>query len=180
MLTLNNRGMKHYLFKTILFFIAFFSLGLTSCSNDDTPNTVGSDFTINGVNYYNRKNTGATNTFINIASQGRAGIQAELYSTPSDVDDMYPLYNVEIFVEDIDLNNLSDKQLDILGGSVVHITGIMQETKYNNIVSGSLYIKEYNSGKITLEFGHVKVVNSENEDDAVTLNGTLIFDYTEL
>ena len=93
---------------------------------------------------------------------------------------MYPLYNVEIFVEDIDLNNLSDKQLNILGGSVVHITGIMQETKYNNIVSGSLYIKEYNSEKITLEFGHVKVVNSENEDDAVTLNGTLIFDYTEL
>ena len=44
----------------------------------------------------------------------------------------------------------------------------------------SLYIKEYNSEKITLEFGNVKVVNSENEDDAVTLNGTLIFDYTEL
>lgn len=43
--------MKHYLFKTVLFFIAFFSLGLTSCSNDDTPDTVGSDFTINGVNY---------------------------------------------------------------------------------------------------------------------------------
>ena len=165
--------MKHYLFKTVLFFIAFFSLGLTSCSNDDTPDTVGSDFTINGVNYYNRKNTGATNTFINIAS-------AELYPTPSDVDDMYPLYNVEIFVEDIDLNNLSDKQLNILGGSVVHITGIMQETKYNNIVSGSLHIKEYNSEKITLEFGNVKVINSENEDDAVTLNGTLSFDYTEL
>ena len=141
--------MKHYLFKTVLFFIAFFSLGLTSCSNDDTPDTVGSDFTINGVNYYNRKNTGATNTFINIPSQGRA-------------------------------NNLSDKQLNILGGSVVHITGIMQETKYNNIVSGSLHIKEYNSEKITLEFGNVKVINSENEDDAVTLNGTLSFDYTEL
>jgi len=91
-----------------------------------------------------------------------------------------PLYSVEIFVEDIDLNNLSDKQLNILGGSVVHITGIMQETKYNNIVSGSLHIKEYNSEKITLEFGNVKVINSENEDDAVTLNGTLSFDYTEL
>lgn len=44
----------------------------------------------------------------------------------------------------------------------------------------SLHIKEYNSEKITLEFGNVKVINSENEDDAVTLNGTLSFDYTEL
>ena len=75
--------MKHYLFKTVLFFIAFFSLGLTSCSNDDTPDTVGSDFTINEVNYYNRAITGATNTFINIPSQERAGIQAELYPTSS-------------------------------------------------------------------------------------------------
>lgn len=62
----------------------------------------------------------------------------------------------------------------------MHITGIMQETKYNNIVSGSLNIKEYNSEKITLEFGNLKVINNENEDDAVTLNGTLSFDYTEL
>ena len=67
-----------------------------------------------------------------------------------------------------------------MGGSVVHITGIMQETKYNNIVSGSLNIKEYNSEKITLEFGNLKVISNENEDDAVTLNGTLSFDYTEL
>ncbi len=172
--------MKHYLFKTVLFFIAFFSLGLTSCSNDDTPDTVGSDFTINEVNYYNRAITGATNTFINIPSQERAGIQAELYPTSSDTDDTYPFYCIEIFVKDIDLNNISDKRLDILGGSVVHITGIMQETKYNNIVSGSLNIKEYNSEKITLEFGNLKVINNENEDDAVTLNGTLSFDYTEL
>ena len=180
MLTLNNRGIKHYLFKTVLFFIAFFSLGLTSCSNDDTPDTVGSDFTINEVNYYNRAITGATNTFINIPSQERAGIQAELYPTSSDTDDTYPFYRIEIFVKDIDLNNISDKRLDILGGSVVHITGIMQETKYNNIVSGSLNIKEYNSEKITLEFGNLKVISNENEDDAVTLNGTLSFDYTEL
>lgn len=172
--------MKHYLFKTVLFFIAFFSLGLTSCSNDDTPDTVGSDFTINEVNYYNRAITGATNTFINIPSQERAGIQAELYPTSSDTDDTYPFYRIEIFVKDIDLNNISDKRLDILGGSVVHITGIMQETKYNNIVSGSLNIKEYNSEKITLEFGNLKVIRNENEDDAVTLNGTLSFDYTEL
>lgn len=172
--------MKHYLFKTVLFFIAFFSLGLTSCSNDDTPDTVGSDFTINEVNYYNRAITGATNTFINIPSQERAGIQAELYPTSSDTDDTYPFYRIEIFVKDIDLNNISDKRLDILGGSVVHITGIMQETKYNNIVSGSLNIKEYNSEKITLEFGNLKVISNENEDDAVTLNGTLSFDYTEL
>lgn len=172
--------MKHYLFKTVLFFIAFFSLGLTSCSNDDTPDTVGSDFTINEVNYNNRAITGATNTFINIPSQERAGIQAELYPTSSDTDDTYPFYRIEIFVKDIDLNNISDKRLDILGGSVVHITGIMQETKYNNIVSGSLNIKEYNSEKITLEFGNLKVISNENEDDAVTLNGTLSFDYTEL
>lgn len=172
--------MKHYLFKTVLFFIAFFSLGLTSCSNDDDPDTVGSDFTINEVNFYNRKDTGATNTFINIPSQERAGIQAELYPTSSDTDDTYPFYRIEIFVKDIDLNNISDKRLDILGGSVVHITGIMQETKYNNIVSGSLNIKEYNSEKITLEFGNLKVISNENEDDAVTLNGTLSFDYTEL
>lgn len=172
--------MKNHLFKTILFFTALLSFGLTSCSNDDDPDTVGSDFTINGVNFYNRKNTGATNTFINIPSQGRAGIQAELYPTSSDIDDMYPFYNVEVFVKDIDLDNLPDKRLDILGGYVVHITGIMKEKKYNNIVSGSLNIKEYNSEKITLEFGNLKVISNENEDDAVTLNGTLSFDYTEL
>lgn len=170
--------MKHYFLQITLFLIAIFSLTIVSCSNDD-PETAGSDFKINNVNLYNRK-TGATNTFINIPAQGRAGIQAELYPTPSDIDDMYPFYNVEIFVKDIDLNNLPDKQLDILGGSVVHITGIMKEKKYNNIVSGSLYIKEYNSEKITLEFGNVKVISNENKDDAVTLNGTLSFDYTEL
>lgn len=172
--------MKNYLFKTILFFTALLSFGLTSCSNDDDPDTVGSDFTINGVNYYNRAITGATNTFINIPSQERAGIQAELYPTSSDTDDTYPFYRIEIFVKDIDLNNISDKRLDILGGSVVHTIGIMDEIKYNEIVGGSLKVKSYNSEDITVEFSNLKIVNSENEYDAVTLNGTLIFDYTEL
>lgn len=170
--------MKNYLFKTILFFTALLSFGLTSCSNDDDPDTVGSDFTINGVNFYNRKNTGATNTFINIPSQGRAGIQAELYPTSSDTDDTYPFYSIEIFVKDIDLNNISDEQLEVLGGTVVHTIGIMDEIKYNEIAGGSLKVKSYNSKEITVEFSNLKVVNSEN--DAVTLNGTLSFDYSEL
>lgn len=160
----------------VLFTVTFFSL--TSCSNDNDPDTVGSDFTINEVNYYNRAITGATNTFINIPSQERAGIQAELYPTSSDTDDTYPFYRIEIFVKDIDLNNISDKRLDILGGSVVHTIGIMDEIKYDEIVGGSLKVKSYNSEDITVEFSNLKVVNSEN--DAVTLNGTLSFDYCEL
>ena len=115
---------------------------------------------------------------INIPSQERAGIQAELYPTSSDTDDTYPFYRIEIFVKDIDLNNISDKRLDILGGSVVHTIGIMDEIKYNEIVGGSLKVKSYNSEDITVEFSNLKVVNSEN--DAVTLNGTLSFDYCEL
>ena len=68
--------------------------------------------------------------------------------------------------------------LTLNDGYVEIITDVMEGDKYDEIKSGKITISEVKGSTITLNFDNLKIADDDNK--TVTINGSLVCDYTQI
>lgn len=171
--------MKKYLNIFLVVVLSALTVSLASCSKDDDEPDNGSSssstFTVNGEAYSIHKVSGASSTFTDYGSSLGSKIDAELYPAKSDETDFYPRVHISL---DTPSGSLSKGQsLNITGGYVEMVTGMMQGTTYNDIQGGKITVSEISSSTAVLNFENLKMANGSQ---TITLNGKLSFEYEKI
>ena len=168
--------MKNYLFKTILFFTALLSFGLTSCSNDDDPTKGGNKIEINGVSYnlsmvgfmgsWNESTNKGTFT-VAVDNESNGVINVEYY-TFSYINVTGPQVGDDFSTMNLALTPLNEEE----DGSIIDLEDAF---KYN---SGKAIVTSVNpnESEITIRFEQLKM-SHDGRDYVFNGNATLMFKY---
>lgn len=161
---------------------ATLSFALTSCGDDDDEPNGGNDkasLTINGQGYKEHTTTGASSTIADYSSTRPdlgIAIKAELYPSESDELDFFPCANISFNAESATLSK--GMTLTLNEGYVEMMTDFIQGDKYDEIKSGKVTVSEVSGASVTLKFDNLKIADDDNE--IITINGTLKFQYTKI
>lgn len=175
--------MKKYLHLLIVALFATLTFALTSCGDDDEPETPEAGgklaFTINGEKY-STHSAGATPIFTTLSYDGTSTIDLELYPAKSDESDIYPRCHVNVEVT-TPANLTKGVKLSIKNNNSTYaemVTDLMEGKRYTDYKSGNITIEAASADAVTLKFDNVKF---EDDNNAIlTLNGTITCEYTEL
>lgn len=171
--------MKKYLQLLLVALFATMLFALTSCGDDnDEPNGGDSNaaLTINGQGYKEHPTTGANSTVTDYGTSLGISIKAELYPTNSDETDFFPRANISLEANSVTMSK--GTTLTLNDGYVELVTDVMEGDRYDEIKSGKVTVSEVQGATVTLSFDNLKLANDDNK--TVTINGTLVCDYTKI
>lgn len=172
--------MKKSTLISLTFFSIIISLSLlTSCdNNDDNNGNAQSNITINDAPFKNHE-TGASNTFTDTPIHDSAIISVELYPASSDETDLFPHVTISIYVNSIKDEHSIGQKLSIDECSINYFKSISNYTNYNKLKGGEIIIQNFDEGNSTIELKIDNLqVENKNNNDILTLNGTLLCRYT--
>lgn len=170
--------MKKYLSLLFVALIATMSFAFTSCGDDDEPDGGDSkaSLTINGQGYKEHSATGAISTVTDYGTSLGISIKAELYPSNSDETEIFPRANISLEANSVAL--AKGTTLTLKDGYVEMVTDVMEGNTYDEIKSGKVTVSEVNGATVTLNFDNLKL--SDDDNKTVTINGTLVCDYTKI
>ncbi len=171
--------MKKYLTLLFVALFATLSFALTSCGDDNDEPDGGSSkasLTINGQGYKEHSTTEATSTLTDYGTILGIKIDAELYPAKSDETNFYPRAHISLEAKSETLSK--GMTLTLNDGYVEMITDVMEGDKYDEIKSGKITVSEVKGSTITLNFDNLKIADDDNK--TVTINGSLVCDYTQI
>ncbi len=155
------------------------SFALTSCGDDnDKPDGGDSkaSLTINGQGYKEHSSTGANSTVTDYGTSLGISIKAELYPSNSDETEIFPCANISLEANSVAL--AKGTTLTLNDGYVEMVTDVMEGDKYDELKSGKVTVSEVKGATVTLNFENLKLADDDNK--TVTINGTLVCDYTKI
>lgn len=175
--------MKKYLSLFFVALLATMSFALTSCGDDNDEPDGGdtkASLTINGQGYKEHSTTGANSTVTDYGTSLGISIKAELYPANSDETDFFPHVNISLEAKSVTITK--GTSLSINKGYVEVIEGGgtngMYGTKYDEIKSGKVTVSDVKGSTVTLNFDNLKLADDDNK--TITINGTLVCDYTKI
>lgn len=171
--------MKKYLSLFFVALLATMSFALTSCGDDnDEPDGGDSkaSLTINGQGYKEHSTTGANSTVTDYGTSLGISIKAELYPANSDETDFFPRANISLEANSVAITK--GATLSLNDGYVEMLTDVMEGDKYDEIKSGKITVSDVKGATVTLNFDNLKLADDDNK--TVTINGTLVCDYTKI
>lgn len=155
------------------------SFALTSCGDDNDEPDGGdtkASLTINGQGYKEHSSTGANSTVTDYGTSLGISIKAELYPANSDETDFFPRVNISLAANSVTIAKGSTLTLN--DGYVEMVTDVMEGDKYDEIKSGKVTVSDVKGATVTLNFENLKLADDDNK--TVTINGTLVCDYTKI
>ena len=171
--------MKKYLSLLFVALFATMSFALTSCGDDnDEPDGGSSKATlpINGQGYKEHSTTGANSTITDYGTRLGIKIDAELYPVESDETDFFPRAHISLEANSDTLNK--GMILTLTNGYIEIVKDVMEGDKYDEIKSGKITVRDIKGSRVTLNFDTLKL--ADNDGKTVTINGSLICDYTKI
>lgn len=171
--------MKKHLSLFFVALLATMSFALTSCGDDnDEPDGGDSkaSLTINGQGYKEHSSTGANSTVTDYGTSLGISIKAELYPANSDETEIFPRANISLEANSVAITK--GATLSLNDGYVEMVTDVMEGDKYDELKSGKVTVSEVRGATVTLNFENLKLADDDNK--TVTINGTLVCDYTKI
>lgn len=171
--------MKKYLSLLFVALFATMSFALTSCGDDNDEPDGGNDkasLTINGQGYKEHSSTGANSTVTDYGTSLGISIKAELYPANSDETEIFPRANISLEANSVAISKGTTFSLN--DGYVEMVTDVMEGDKYDEIKSGKVTVSDVKGSTVTLNFDNLKLADDDNK--TVTINGTLVCDYTKI
>lgn len=171
--------MKKYLSLLFVALLATLPFALTSCGDDnDEPDGGDSkaSLTINGQGYKEHSTTGANSTVTDYGTRLGISIKAELYPANSDETEFFPHANISLEANSVTI--AKGVTLALNDGYVEMVTDVMEGDKYDEIKSGNVTVSDVKGATVTLKFDNLKLADDDNK--TVTINGTLVCDYTKI
>lgn len=159
--------------------LATMSFALTSCGDDnDEPDGGNSkaSLTINGQGYKEHSTTGANSTVTDYGTNLGISIKAELYPANSDETEIFPRANISLEANSVTITK--GATLSLNDGYVEMVTDVMEGDKYDEIKSGKVTVSDVKGSTVTLNFDNLKLADDDNK--TVTINGSLVCDYTKI
>ena len=171
--------MKKYLSLFFVALLATMSFALTSCGDDNDEPDGGdtkASLTINGQGYKEHSSSGANSTVTDYGTSLGISIKAELYSANSDETEIFPRANISLEANSVTITK--GATLSLNDGYVEMVTDVMEGDKYDEIKSGKVTVSDVKGSTVTLNFDNLKLADDDNK--TVTINGTLVCDYTKI
>lgn len=170
--------MKKYLSFLFMALFATMTFALTSCGDDNDEPDGGNgkaSLTINGQGYKEHSTTGANSTVTDYGTSLGISIKAELYPANSDETDFFPHVNISLEANSAII--AKGTTLTLNDGYVEMVTDVMEGDKYDEIKSGKVTVSDVKGSTVTLNFDNLKLADDDNK--TVTINGTLVCDFTK-
>lgn len=171
--------MKKYLSLFFVALLATMSFALTSCGDDNDEPDGGdtkASLTINGQGYKEHSSTGANSTVTDYGTSLGISIKAELYPANSDETEIFPRANISLEANSVAITK--GTTLSLNDGYVEMVTNVMEGDNYDEIKSGKVTVSDVKGATVTLNFDNLKLADDDNK--TVTINGTLVCDYTKI
>lgn len=180
---MNFSAMKKYLSLLFVALFATMTFALTSCGDDNDEPDGGNgkaSLTINGQGYKEHSTTGANSTVTDYGTSLGIKIESELYTANSEETDFFPRAHISLEANSVALAKgttltLNDGYVEMIEGAG---TDGMYGTVYDEIKSGKVTVSEVKGETVTLNFENLKLADDDNK--TVTINGTLICEYTQI
>lgn len=170
--------MKKYFHLLFVALFATLSFSLTSCGDDDEPDSGDSKatLTINGQGYREHSATGANSTITDYGTSLGIKVDAELYPANSEETDFYPRAHISIEANSVSL--AKGTTLTLNDGYIEMVTDVMEGDTYDEIKGGKVIVSDVKGSTVTLNFENLKLADDDNK--TMTINGSLKREYTKI